>query len=244
MNNILPAIPQSTYSVGKTNKPAVKESYSFVPSDSSYNFMLENKISNKHHIPNNMQSNMPSHIHDILDHMDDKHLQFPHGGLINLDNSKKTAFKTGGSDNAQLYNLAPMAKITSVPNSRNLNNLLAPRPVPSRIKNVTWVHLLSLTDKCVTLDITLPSYVLLHEVVLHSGMPLSAAPASVCLSLGPHTTSHHTEFPPFLSPLVLKLHTPTVVNSLSIQLYKHSDTTSVGLMQIELIGSTTFKGES
>jgi len=140
----------------------------------------------------------------------------------------------------KLYNVAPMCNVSCQKGSaRNVQNLVQSQAI-NRNKNHTWLHNFTDNDN-VFLEFSLPCYVLLTEIHLHAAAPL-AFPSGVALNLGGNNVFPWLAVTSLQSPLVITLPTPTIVNNVKLQLFKPVNSNNIGLSQVELIGTTFFKG--
>ena len=162
-----------------------------------------------------------------------------------LPNQPGALSKTPQLGPSSFVNFAPLAQISSKPNSvRSLQSLLTPVQMIQRSKNSSWSHNFGANENYITFTLKLPVSVLLHEVELYPYTAPSTYPSAVSVTAGVDGyNSVLTGLVPTdtLSLIKISLGSPTVASTVSIKLYKPKDSSTVGLSQIRLMGTTTFK---
>lgn len=169
----------------------------------------------------------------------------PNGSCI-----KRTIPATNGS--SDLINFAPFCTITSANPTAQPADVLIQLPVTShrRARSPTWTYLFYPNESHVDLTISLPSAILLREIVLQPHLStLATCPSAVAVeiirdvNMGPIPLCHPMSTVGMTS-IRLKFTQPEIATSVVLRLYKPRDSSSIGLSQISVLGTTTFSDVS
>lgn len=169
----------------------------------------------------------------------------PNGSCI-----KKSLPSSIGSDD--LINFAPFCTISSANPTAQPADVLIQVPVTShrRARSPTWTYLFYPYESHVDLTISLPTAILLKEIVLQPHLStLATCPSAVAveiirdINLGPIPLCHPMSTVGMTS-IRLKFSQPEIATSVVLRLYKPRDSSSIGLSQISVLGTTTFSDVS
>ncbi|XP_069180397.1 baculoviral IAP repeat-containing protein 6 isoform X6 [Procambarus clarkii] len=149
-----------------------------------------------------------------------------------------------------LYNFAPLAVVTSSnPTARPANVLVDSNQLFQRTKSAPWSYHFYPDESWVDLNLTLPCAILLHEVHLfpHT-VSLVSCPSAVCVEVGVEGGYLMPVSGPLstagLSRVRLVLPRPVVASIVVVRLHRPRDSSTLGLSQLKLLGTTTFRGAS
>ncbi|CAL4062959.1 unnamed protein product, partial [Meganyctiphanes norvegica] len=149
-----------------------------------------------------------------------------------------------------LYNFAPLAVVTSSnPTARPANVLVDCNQLFQRTKSPPWSYHFYPDESWVDLNLTLPCAVLLHEVhLLPHTVSLATCPSAVSVEVGVEGGYLMPVSGPLstagLSRVRLVLPRPVVASIVVVRLHRPRDSPTLGLSQLKLLGTTTFREAS
>lgn len=152
--------------------------------------------------------------------------------------------------NQGLYNFAPLAVVTSSnPTARPANVLVDSNQLFQRTKSAPWSYHFYPDESWVDLNLTLPCAVLLHEVhLLPHTVSLVSCPSAVSVEVGVEGGYLMPVSGPLstagLSRVRLVLPRPVVASIVVVRLHRPRDSSTLGLSQLKLLGTTTFREAS
>ncbi|KAK7067357.1 Baculoviral IAP repeat-containing protein 6 [Halocaridina rubra] len=149
-----------------------------------------------------------------------------------------------------LYNFAPLAVVTSSnPTARPANVLVDSNQLFQRTKSAPWSYHFYPDESWVDLVLTLPCAILLHEVhLLPHTVSLVSCPSAVSVEVGVEGGYLMPVSGPLstagLSRVRLVLPRPVVASIIVVRLHRPRDSSTLGLSQLKLLGTTTFREAS
>lgn len=164
---------------------------------------------------------------------------------------KRTAGTSSGSGRATadgLINFAPFCNITTENSTAQSPDVLIQAPIAShrRARTPAWTYLFYPNESHIDLIVTLPTAVLLKEVHMQPHLPsLASCPSAVALEINRDNTLAPIPISQPMSTvgltcIKLKLPQPEIASSIVLRLYRPKDSTSIGLTQVSVLGSTVF----
>lgn len=175
-----------------------------------------------------------------------QHLSKAQNITLSSPTTKKTTSSTKHEDG--LINFAPYCTITSENPSAQPADVLIQGQVAShrRARAAAWSYLFYPNESHVDLIINLPSAVLLREIQLQPHLStLASCPSAVAIEISRDTMCYSI---PITQPIPtvgltcirLKFSQPEIATHLTIRLYRPKDSSSIGLSQISILGTTIF----
>lgn len=147
-----------------------------------------------------------------------------------------------------LINFAPFCNITTENSTAQSPEVLIQAPIAShrRARTPAWTYLYYPNESHIDLIVTLPTAVLLKEVHMQPHLPsLASCPSAVAIEINRDNTLAPIPISQPMSTvgltcIKLKLPQPEIASSIVLRLYRPKDSTSIGLTQVSILGSTVF----